>query len=78
MTTNDETLTNDWMQMFKTRMIKNKMREYSMARLDEKLTRFYSNMDIVSSHIDALHELYLRERKLEDDYVSKEFSNEKL
>lgn len=72
---NDETLTDDWMQIFKTRMIKNKMREYSMEKLNEKLTRFYSDMDIVSSHIDALHELYLRERKLEDDYVSKEFPN---
>lgn len=78
MTTNDEIFTNDWMKIFQTRIIKNKMGEYSMERLNEKLTKFYSDMDIVSSHIDALHEIYLRKRKLEDDYVSKEFSNEIL
>lgn len=52
------------------------MREYSNEGLDENLARFYLKMEILSSHIDMLHELYLRRHNLEDDYISQEFLND--
>lgn len=40
------------------------------------LKEFFNKMDILSAHIDRLHERYLRMNQLNDDYISKEFSME--
>ncbi|XP_047352349.1 uncharacterized protein LOC124950124 [Vespa velutina] len=73
---NDETRLQDRILMHKTGIIKKMMREYSNEGLDENLARFYLKMEILSSHIDMLHELYLRRHNLEDDYISQEFLND--
>lgn len=73
---NDEISLQDWIRMHKTGIIKKIIRRYSNEGLDENLARVYSEMEILSTHIDMLHELYLRRRNLEDDYISQEFLND--
>ncbi|XP_035722595.1 uncharacterized protein PF11_0213-like isoform X2 [Vespa mandarinia] len=73
---NDKTRLQDWIWMHETEIIKNMIREYSNEELDENIAKLYSKMEILSSHIDMLHELYLRRHNLEDDYISQEFLND--
>ncbi|XP_046749356.1 uncharacterized protein LOC124413068 [Diprion similis] len=45
--------------------------------LQAELHDFYKRMEAVTTHIDRLHERYLRLNELTDDYVSKEFPESK-
>ncbi|XP_015585309.1 uncharacterized protein LOC107263032 [Cephus cinctus] len=44
--------------------------------LESNLEEFFNRMELLSQHIDRLHERYLKMNELSDDYISKEFPME--
>ena len=57
-------------QTFKSKKSKTKPKSENL----ESLENFFARMEVMSSHIDRLHERYMKYNYLNDDYISQEFS----